>query len=41
VAIGIKARLQNIFTIGYTATLLVLVETAFIALWILGGLKLL
>ena len=41
VAIGIKARLQSIFNIGFTATLLVLLETVFIALWILGGLKML
>jgi len=41
VAIGIKARLQSIFTIGYTATLVVLLETGFIALWVLGGLKML
>lgn len=40
VALGIKASLQSISSIGITAILVILLETGFIALWILAGLRL-
>lgn len=41
VAIGVKTSLKMLGSIGYTALTLILAETVFIALWMLGGLYLL
>ena len=39
--LGIKTSLKALFTIGYQPMVLILAETAFIGIWVLGGLLLL